>query len=636
MTEQAAVTGTTHSFQAEVSKVLSLVINSLYSNKEIFLRELVSNASDALDKLRFKGIADPSLLPEELRIRIATDEDARTLTISDNGVGMTAEELVENLGTVAQSGTQNFLSQLEQGADMNLIGQFGVGFYSGYLVADRVDVVSRAAGADTANRWSSDGQESFTVEPAQRDEAGSDVILYLKEEHAEIATGWKLRNLIQKYADYVDHPIQVEVERPAPEDEEDAEPTREWETVNQASALWQRSPSDIPDEQYEEFYKHLTHDWEPSLARTHFKIEGTQLFRGLLFVPKRPPFDLNDRDRRRGVRLYVKRVFIMDDCEDLLPPWLRFIRGVIDSDDLPLNVSRELLQDSAATRVIRKQVTKKSLDLLESLAKDKKDDYLDLWEKYGTVIKEGFHFDPSYKDRLASLLRFSTSAGDEVIGLDEYVDRMPFSQPAIYYAMGASRAAVESSPHLEGLLDKGCEVLYLTDTIDQWVVDNLSEFRDKKLVSAMVGGLDLDEDDSDDKDAESTPETLGEFGDRIKSVLSDNISDVRKSSRLRKSPVCLVVPDGGVHSHIEQLLRAGNAEMPRTKRILEINAQHPLIMNLQRLHSTDADADELAKWFHLLYDQALLSEGSPIEDPALFASRMTDLMTSATAADAAG
>ena len=638
MTEPQAVTGT-HPFQAEVSKVLSLVINSLYSNKEIFLRELVSNASDALDKLRFKGIEDPSLLPAELHVRVTTDDDAHTLTISDNGVGMTAEELVENLGTVAQSGTQSFLAQLERSHDMKLIGQFGVGFYSGYLVADRVEVVSRAAGTDAAYRWSSDGQAEFVVEAAERAEAGTDVILHLKPEHHEIGSGWKLRNLIHKYSDYVDHPIQVLVDRPAPDsDDDDAEqaaPVKEWETVNQASALWQRAPSDISDELYEEFYKHLTHDWEPSLAHTHFKIEGTQLFSGLLFVPRRPPFDMHDRDRRRGVRLYVKRVFIMDDCEELLPPWLRFVRGVIDSDDLPLNVSRELLQDSAATRVIRKQVTKKTLDLLESLAKDRPEDYLALWEKYGTVLKEGFHFDPSLKDRLAGLLRFESSNGEGVVSLDEYVDRMPFSQAAIYYAMGMSRAAVESSPHLEGLADKGVEVLYLTDTIDQWVVDNLPEFRDKKLVSAMVGGLDLDEDD-ENKDAEVKDDALGAFGSRLREVLSDHVSAVRRSTRLRKSPVCLVVPDGGVHSHIEQLLRVGNREMPRTKRILEVNTDHPLIANLQRLHTADPDGDEFKNWIHLLYDQALLSEGSPIEDPALFAARMTELMTSATAADAVG
>lgn len=638
MTENNAVTGTTHRFQAEVSKVLGLVINSLYSNKEIFIRELVSNASDALDKLRFRGIADPALLPEELHIRITQDEEAHTLTISDNGIGMTGEELVTNLGTVAQSGTQAFLEKLEQGADVSLIGQFGVGFYSGYLVADRVEVVSRAAGTDEAHRWISDGQEEFVVEAAERDEPGTDVILHLKEAHRDIASGWKLRNLIHKYSDYVDHPIQVLVERPAEGDDEDAAPVREWETVNQASALWCRSPQDITDEQYDEFYKHLTHDWEPALAHTHFKIEGTQLFRGLLFIPKRPPFDLQERDRRRGVRLYVKRVFIMDDCEELLPAWLRFMRGVIDSDDLPLNVSREILQDSASTRVIRKQVIKKSLDLLESLAADKKDDYLDLWTKYGTVLKEGFHFDPSHKDRLAALLRFESSAGDELVGLKEYVDRMPFSQPAIYYAMGPTRAVVENSPHLEGLREKGYEILYLTDTIDQWVVDNLPEFQEKKLVSAMVGGLDLEDDEKTDEGEEkpAAEETLGEFGTKISEVLSERVSEVRSSSRLTKSPACLVVPDGGLHNHIETLLRAGNREMPKTRRILEVNSEHPLIQNLRRLHESDPDSDDLAGWFSLLYDQALLSEGSPIEDPANFAARMAELMTSATASPTVG
>jgi molecular chaperone HtpG len=547
---------------------------------------------------------------------------------------MSRDDLVENLGTVAQSGTQSFLSQLEQGTDLNLIGQFGVGFYSAYLVSDQVEVVSRAAGSDEAHRWSSDGQEEFFLESATRDEPGTDIILHLKEAHKDLLSAWKMRTLIQTYSDYVDHPIQIQTPRPVTDEEgqpvEGAEPTLEWETVNCASALWQRNASDIDDEQYEEFYKHLTHDWEPPLARTHFKIEGTQLFNGLLFIPKRPPFDLHEQDRRRGVRLYVKRIFIMDDCEELLPQWLRFMRGVVDTDDLPLNISREVLQDSSAIRVIRKQVIKKSLDLLESMARDKPADYADFWDKYGPVLKEGFHFDASQKERLSKLVRFSSSAGDSVVGLDEYVDRMPFSQPAIYYAMGPSRAVVEKSPHIEALRDEGYEILYLTDAIDQWVVDNLPEFREKKIVSAMVADLNLDgekEEGSGDEDSHS----LGPFGERITEVLAEHVSEVRASQRLRSSPVCLVIPQGGLHSHIEILLRAGNRDLPKTKRILEVNRDHPLIENLQRLHeAATPDSDELANWIKLLYDQALLSEGSPIDDPANFAAQMAALMTQAT------
>ncbi len=635
----------THQFQAEVSQVLRLVINSLYSNKDIFLRELVSNASDALDKLRFRAITEAELLGDnpDLRIRLVPDAEAGTLTISDNGVGMTREELIQNLGTIAHSGSRKFFEAIKDGqADVRLIGEFGVGFYSAYLVAEKVEVTSRAAGQEEAFRWTSDAKETFRIEPAQREGRGTDIVLHLNEDLMDYAQGWKLRNLVSRYSDFVGHPIEMRVVREvAPEgseDDENAEKVEvvDFEVINQGSALWQRSPGEIEDEQYEEFFKHLTHDWEGPMARTHFHIEGTQLFTGLLFVPKRPPFDLFDRDQRHGVRLYVKRVFIMDDCEELLPRWLRFVRGIVDSDDLPLNVSREILQDSSLVRTIQKQVVKKTLDMLEELAKNNAEEYRDFWGKYGIVLKEGVHFEPRHKNRLAKLLRYESSTQEDVVSLDEYVERMPFAQKEIYYAIGASRKVVESSPHLEAVRQKGYEVLYMTDAIDQWVTEQLKEYDDKKLVSVMNADLNLDGEEGDEKNAdkEAAVQAFKPLTERFQKILDEHIKDVRVSDRLTNSPVCLVVPEGGMPSHIEQMLRANRPDMPRTRRILEVNPKHPLIGNLNKLlGSQDDDSTQVKGWVELLYNQALLAEGSPIEDPAGFASRMTELMQAATAAE---
>lgn len=632
MTEPVA--GTTHQFQAEVSQILRLVINSLYSNKEIFLRELISNASDALDKLRFAAITDKSLLSgdEQLAVTLRTDAEAGTLTISDNGIGMSHEELVRNLGTVAHSGSREFLEKLSSGGDVKLIGQFGVGFYSAYLVADHVEVISRGAGQEEAWRWISEAKDTFTVEPAQRDARGTDIILHLREDQRDFLQDWRLRNLVNRYSDFVNHPIQMEVTTTVGEGEDQTEETT-LETINQASALWQRKPEEVTDEQYDEFYQHLTHDWEGSLTRTHFHIEGSQMFTGLLFVPKRPPFDLFDREQRHGVRLYVKRVFIMDDCEDLLPRWLRFLRGVVDSDDLPLNVSREILQDSAATRTIRKQVIKKALDMLEDLADEQPQDYLDFWGKYGLVLKEGIHFDPKFKDRLAGLLRFDSSQDDGLTSLKQYVERMPDGQKAIYYITGPSRSLVQASPQLEAVRKRGFEVLYLTDAIDQWVVDNIKEFEDHKLISVLSDELELGEENEEEKaQHKEQAESFKPLTERFQDILGDHIRQVRVSRRLTDSPVCLVIPDGGLPSHIEMLLRAQQQDMPTTKRILEVNPDHPLINNLQKLHEQAPESSKVSDWVELLYDQALLAEGSPIPDPARFASRMTQLMQQATEA----
>lgn len=643
----------THKFQAEVNQVLSLVINSLYSNKEIFLRELVSNASDALDKLRFRAITEKDLMDEgeTLAVRMRADREAGTLTIADNGVGMTEAELVENLGTIAHSGSRAFLEnikaaaeQKEQANNPSFIGQFGVGFYSAYLVADKVEVITRPAGHSDAWRWISDAQGEFTTEPAEREERGTSIVLHLKEDQRHLLDDWKLRNLISTYSDYVDHPIQLFVEREVPiegaeDSDDDAPKTRTeqaYETVNQARALWSRSPSEVEDAEYEEFYKHLTHDWEKPLTRNHFKIEGTQLFTGLLFVPRRAPFDLFDPERRHGVRLYVKRVFIMDDCEEVLPKWLRFVRGIIDSDDLPLNVSRELLQDSSVTRTIRKQVVRKALDAIEELAENNPEDYAHFWNTFGVVFKEGLHFEPKHKNRLADLLRYESSAEledgeDKLVSLRAYVDRMPFSQKAIYYAMGASRQAVESSPHLEAIKKRGYEVLYMTDPIDQWAVQALEEYDGKKLISVMAGDLDLgDEDDADKEKREAAEKELSGLTGAFKAALGDKVKQVRASDRLTDSPVCLVVPEGGLHAHIERMLRLNNQQVPNQARILEINPDHELIGRLKTLQADDAQGESLNEWIEMLYDQALLAEGSPIENPAGFAARMTRLMLKAT------
>ena len=625
-----------HSFQAEVNQVLSIVINSLYSHREIFLRELVSNAADAIDKLRFRALTEHEILGEEkeLEIRIEADEDEKTLTISDNGIGMSRDEMITNLGTIAHSGSQRFLDAVKEkgqsGDSINLIGQFGVGFYSSFLVADRVEVRSRAAGSDESWCWSSKADGHFEIEDAsEKASRGTEIKLFLGEENGEYLEDHRIRNLIERYSDYVGHPIKLKVTREEGEDD-DKKTVEDWEAINKASALWKRPRNEITEGQYEEFYKHLTHDWEAPLARTHFTIEGTQLFTGLLFIPGKPPFDLMDRDHRRGIRLYVKRVFIMDDCEELLPVWLRFVKGVVDSDDLPLNVSRELLQEDRAVKKIRKGVVRKTLDLLEKVATDEPDDYRKFWEQFGVVLKEGLHFDGEYRDRLAKLVRYASSK-EEYTSLDEYVERMPEDQEEIYYVIGPSINAVEGSPHAEVLKKKGFEVLHMIDPVDEWAVESLKEFEGKKLVSAMRAELKLDDDESDETKEERQKEhsSFEPLTVKIQEVLDDHVSEVRISERLTDSPCCLVVPEGGMHAHIERMIRAQNKDMPATKRILELNPSHDVIQRLRTLNEGDGAGEEVGKWTYLLYDQALLAEGSPIADPPSFARRMASLMSQA-------
>jgi molecular chaperone HtpG len=627
-----------HKFEAEVSQVLRLVINSLYSNKEVFLRELVSNAADALDKLRFESVQNPGLVPADYAptIRLVPDEKAKTLTISDNGIGMSAEALTKDLGTVARSGSKELierLQQAEQKHDMKLIGQFGVGFYSGFLVADHIDVISRAAGSDTANKWSSTGQDSFSVEPAERAEVGTSIVLHLKSEYEEFTREWKLRELIERYSNFIAYPIELQVTRSKKDEPDEVK----LERVNKANALWMRSEKDISDQEYEDFYKHLTHDFEAPLSRSHFHVEGTQMFTGLLYLPKRPPFDMQSPEIKHGVRLYVRRVFIMDNCADLLPPWLRFVRGVIDSDDLPLNVSRELLQDSSIVRTIKKQVIRRVLDMLTKLATDREAEYLDFWGKFGPVIKEGLHFDPSYADKISPLLRYESSADQGVTSLADYVKRMKEGQTKIYYAQGPSKALLLASPLLESLKKRGYEVLFMTHGIDQWAIEGLREFEGKKLVDAMQES-DEDDAESETKTEEETKakdeanKTFDGLLKRCKEVLAAQVSDVRVSDRLTDSPACLVVPRGGLPAHIERLLRAHQQDLPEQKRILELNPSHPLIERMNAELEKHPDSAQLGDWIELLFDQALLVEGSPLPDPSRFTKRLVALMQSAPAA----
>jgi molecular chaperone HtpG len=620
-------------FKAEVSQLLKLLVNSLYSNPEVFVRELISNASDALDKLRFDSLSKPDLMPSgtTLAVRIIPDAEQKTLTFSDNGIGMGAKELEENLGTLARSGTRQFVEALEaaRSADRpQLIGQFGVGFYSAFLVADRVDVVSRAAGSSEAFRWSSDAKESFTVSPAERDEQGTSVTLHIKPEHQEYLETFRLRQLVERYSDYIPHSIEIRKAKASAggeqeEKQAEAKPEPEFERANQASALWRRPQKDLTREQYVGFYKHLTHDWEEPIAYRHFQVEGTQMFYALLFLPKRPPFDLYDAESKHGVRLHVKRVFVMDDCSDLVPRYLRFVRGVVDSEDLPLNVSREMLQDSSALR------------------KDDAEKYNAFWASYGTVLKEGLHFAETERDRIAKLVQYQSSAAEGWTTFEGYVSRMKPEQKAIYYAAGASRQLIESGPHLEGLRKRGFEVLYMTDPIDPFAISTLNEFEGKPIVNAMTENLDLGDESeagakSDDEQKKESPVSSERTSllAHMKSVLGDKVAEVRASKRLTDSPTCLVIAEGGMAPHIEQMLRARRMDVPLVKRILEVNTGHPVVANLDQAFQSAKDSDDVRSWIRTLYDQALIAEGSPLDDPADFARRLTALVQKASAAHA--
>jgi molecular chaperone HtpG len=621
-----------HVFQAEVNEVLALVVNSLYSHREVFLRELISNAADALDQLNFRALTEHTLLGDdkELRIELIRDEKAHTLTIRDNGIGMTRDELIGHLGTIARSGSKRLMQSLtaDQRKDLTLIGQFGVGFYSAFLVADTVTVVSRKAGSDETWVWESQARGDFEIRGGHRTTRGTDVILHLKEDAREYAKEWPVREVVHKYSDYVRWPIRMQVERG-----KDDEQKTEWQTLNQARALWTRPKSEIEPAQYEEFYKSVSHDWQPPLAWTHFKVEGAHELTGLLFLPSKAPFDVVDR-RKSGVRLFVKRVFIMDDAQEIVPEWLRFVRGVVDSEDLPLNVSREILQHDATTRFIRKQVVGKTLALLEELAgegeterevdgeKQKVRRYEQFWAEFGRMLKEGVYHDHEARDRLAALLRFRSSRDDGWHGLKEYVARMPADQKSIYYVAADSLAVAKASPHIEALRQRGYEVLLMTDSIDEWVVDALREFDEKPLVSAAKGALDLPESDAAKQQKDAREKELAPVLERVQQALAQHVKSVRVTNRLTDSPACLVSDTHGMSARQERVLREAGHDVPTQKRILELNPDHAVVRKLQALD----DAVQFADWSALLYDQALLAEGALPADPVAFARRLTKLM----------
>jgi molecular chaperone HtpG len=610
-------------FQAEVKQLLRLMVHSLYSNKEIFLRELVSNASDACDRLRFEAIARPELLEGrgEPAIRITFDKDGRTVTVSDDGIGMSRDEAVEHLGTIARSGTREFLASLsgDQQKDAQLIGQFGVGFYSSFIVADRVTVLTRRAGLPAAEavRWESDGEGEFSVEAAERDAPGTDVTLHLREGEDELLADWKLRSIVTRYSDHISLPIRMRKDG------------GEWETVNQASALWARPKGEITNEQYQAFYKHVSHDFGEPLAWTHNRVEGRTEYTQLLYIPEHAPFDLWDRNHRRGVRLYVRRVFIMDDAEQLLPAYLRFVRGVIDSADLPLNVSREILQESRDVKSIREGSTKRVLALLADLAENQKDKYAAFWGEFGQVLKEGLGEDHANRDALAKLLRFSsTESAEQAVSLADYLSRMKPGQEKIYYVTADSLDAARSSPHLEIFRKKGIEVLLLSDRVDEWMLGFLTEYEAKPLVSVARGGLDLGAlADADEKAAqERTAEEHKALVEKVKAALGERVKEVRVTLRLTDSPSCLVADEHDLSGHLQRLLKAAGQKAPAAQPILELNPTHPLVVRMA------ADEARLPDWANLLFEQALLAEGGQLDDPAAFVKRVNRLLLESRAA----
>jgi molecular chaperone HtpG len=625
-------------FQAEVKQLLQLMIHSLYSNKEIFLRELVSNASDACDKLRFAAIAQPELLEghAELGIGIEIDKAARTLTVSDNGIGMSRDEAIEHLGTIARSGTREFFARLtgDQQKDAQLIGQFGVGFYSSFIVADRVTVVTRRAGqpAETAVRWESDGGGEFTIEPAERAESGTDVTLQLREGEDELLETERLRHIVTRYSDHISLPIRMRTETWDAEAKA-MKPGEAPEVVNQASALWARSKSEISDEQYRAFYKHVSHDFGEPLAWTHNRVEGRNEYIQLLYLPERAPFDLWDRHQRHGIKLYVRRVFIMEDAEQLLPPYLRFVRGVIDSNDLPLNVSRELLQESRDVRMIREGSAKRILSMLEDMAENDKEKYATFWAQFGQVFKEGIGEDAGNRERIAKLLRFASTVNDgpeQNVSLSEYVGRMKDKQDSIYYATADSWEAARSSPHLEIFRKKGIEVLLLADRVDEWMLSFLHAFDGKPLASVAKGGLDLDAlaDEAEKAEQQKTVDDAKDLIARLKAALGERVKDVRPTFRLTDSPACLVADANEMSAHLQRLLKSAGQKLPGTdsKPILEINPKHPLVERLQADQADQADQARLADWANLLFEQAQLAEGGPLEDPAGFVRRLNRML----------
>ncbi len=622
----------TMEFQAEVSQVLNLVIRSLYSNKEIFLRELISNASDAAEKLRFEALSDDALYEDDpnLRIRVWTDKDAGTLTVSDNGIGMTRQEVMDTIGTIASSGTKKFLENLSGDAaqDSQLIGQFGVGFYSAFIVADKVTLTTRRAGMEPEHgvRWESTGEGSYSIETVEKQDRGTEITLHLREDDKEFLDGWRLRQIINKFSDHLAIPIEMPKEAVG-EDEEDKDKETEWEQVNKGVALWMRSKSEISDEEYKDFYKSISHDFEDPLAWVHNKVEGSNEYTSLLYIPSKAPFDLWDREQKHGVKLYVRRVFIMDEADKLMPHYLRFVKGVVDSDDLPLNVSRELLQHNRKIDTIRSANVKRILGLLEKMAKNETEKYQKFWNEFGKVLKEGPAEDFANKERVAGLFRFATtkSEGDErTVSLDEYIERMAEKQEKIYYITAESLAAARNSPHLEIFKKKDIEVLLMTDRVDEWLMSHLYEYKGKSFQSVAKGQLDLGElEDKEEKEQlEKVAEEHKPLLERLKETLGEKVKEVRVSSRLVDSPACLVVDEYDMSQNLARVLKQLGQDAPMPTPIMELNLEHPLVQRLEQ-ESGDERFAELAR---LLYDQSLLAEGGQLEDPAGFVHRLNRLM----------
>ena len=618
-------------FQAEVQQLLRLVAHSLYSHKEVFLRELISNASDACDKLRFEALTDSALYESEpeLKIRVSFDKDARTITVADNGIGMDRQEVIDNIGTIARSGTRQFMQKLsgDQAKDANLIGQFGVGFYSSFIIADKVTLLTRRAGMGSEHGvfWESTGEGEYTLETVEKPTRGTEVILHLREDEAELLNEWQLRSIITKYSDHITLPVLMPVQKFG--DDKDAPPTIVEERINQAAALWARSKNEISEQEYKDFYKHVGHDFEDPLAWTHHRVEGKLEYASLLFIPARAPFDLWDREQRHGVKLYVQRVFIMDDAERLMPRYLRFVRGVIDSNDLPLNISRELLQGSKVVDSIRAGSVKKVLGLLEDLAGSDAEKYGKFWKEFGRVIKEGPAEDYGNREQIAKLLRFASTHSDnadQTVSLTDYIGRMKDGQDQIYYIVADSFAAAKNSPHLEIFRKKGLEVLLLTDRVDEWLMSHLTEFEGKHFQSVAKGALDLDKIASE-AEKEEQKQAEDQFKDlltRVKEILGDQINEARISSRLTDSPACLVVDEHALSAHLERLLRDAGQSVPISKPYLELNPTHSLVQRLK----AEADPVRFSDWTHLLFEQAVLAEGGQLEDPASFVKRLNGLL----------
>jgi len=620
-------------FQTEVKQLLSLMIHSLYSNKEIFMRELVSNAADAADKLRFEALSDDALYEDdaELKIRVEFDQDKKTVTITDNGIGMTRDEVIENIGTIARSGTRKFFDSLtgDQSKDSQLIGQFGVGFYSAFIVAEKVTLETRRAGmgAEHGVRWESAGEGEFTIETVDKAQRGTSITLHLREGEEEFANSWRLRNIITKYSDHINLPIVMAKEVMPDEDGKIDEAEQGDETINKATALWTLSKNDISDEEYKEFYKQIAHDYQDPMSWSHNKVEGNTEYTSLLYIPSKAPFDLWDRERSHGIKLYVKRVFIMEESEQLMPRYLRFIRGVIDTNDLPLNVSREILQSSKTIDTIRAASVKKVLSEVSKMAKNDPEQYAQFWEEFGQVIKEGPGEDFANKDTLAKLMRFaSTEAGttDQNVSLEDYVGRMKDKQEKIYYITAESFAAAKNSPHLEVFRKKGIEVLLLTDRVDEWLVNSLTEFDGKQLQSVAKGDLDLGalEDEEEKKAQEEVDKNFEDLVKRVKASLEDKVKDVRITHRLTDSPACLVADNFDMSMNLERMLKAAGQDVAGSKPVMELNPEHPMVAKLK----DESDDARFADWTSILFDQALLAEGGQLEDPATYVKRINEIL----------